>query len=306
MKEKIVLTINKTAYIEILIPSKEKDLYRYDEIKIILRTSKNKYVLYSNECIDALQDLDYCLTDILNGRLQLHKSIYNIGYQCNEDYHSITEDSLSNLIYVMHKGVRRWVGERYMVWSTTQRYSQTTWLYVKDKQIILEVTPDYKWHFDEPKKNEKFIEYSEFMKNYQNFYKVVLDKETIVAWHRKCRELLQIIDRYFELEIIEENNEKICYKILMPYFNCRTKKEGFGYIEIDKIHKIYHHKHDELWIKNKIYPIKLFELSGEERKKIISEKYQDFGRQAWAVCIFNFVQNCFLENCYPKKKDLFV
>ena len=52
--------------------------------------------------------------------------------------------------------------------------------------------------------------------------------------------------RYVKLEKIEEDKNKVFYKILIPDFNINFEDEEFGYIEIDKTNKIFQHKNSNL------------------------------------------------------------
>jgi hypothetical protein len=106
------------------------------------------------------------------------------------------------------------------------------------------------------------------------------------------------------MELINNNDDFAEYKILCPDFNPEFKFENFGYIKINKKGKTFIHEDSYLWNKNKIYPINLFALSREERKKMIEKNYIDYGSGMWAISVFNFIKKCILENNFPEKKEL--
>ena len=68
-----------------------------------------------------------------------------------------------------------------------------TWLYNKNNEIILEITPTYPWHFDKPAKNESFVPYEEFIKNYKALVIAKIDKKQAQEWLDIAYELMQTI-----------------------------------------------------------------------------------------------------------------
>ena len=87
-----------------------------------------------------------------------------------------------------------WVGERYLVWSTSCKYNISTWLYIKNEKIILEITPDYPWTFVDPKSGENYITYDEFIKNYKPYVIREISREIAQQWLDKTAELIHIIE----------------------------------------------------------------------------------------------------------------
>lgn len=109
---------------------------------------------------------------------------------------------------------------------------------------------------------------------------------------------------HITLEKTVENDQFVKYNILCPDFNDSLEMEYLGFIEIDKKIKTFSHKDNELWLKNKIYPINLFKLSVDERKKIIEKNYKGYGGGMWGFQIFDFIKTCIKNNEYPNKKSL--
>jgi len=110
--------------------------------------------------------------------------------------------------------------------------------------------------------------------------------------------------RHITIKKISENDEVISYKILCPDFNDKFKEEDLGIVEIDKGKKDFVHVKDEIWMRNKLYPIKIFALDPQERAIEIKTKYSDFAGGAWGKSIFDFLQTCIRENTYPDNKML--
>lgn len=94
------------------------------------------------------------------------------------------------------------------------------------------------------------------------------------------------------------------YKILSPDFNDQMQWEDFGILELNINDGSFIHRNNELWLKNKIYPINLFALIENEREKIIKEKYVGYGSLMWAMSIHNFTKECFLRKVFPDEKRL--
>ncbi len=191
MDSKITFPITDKIFIEILIPGNETELYRYDEVTIKLKLIDKEITIYADDfVIEALRSLDGILEKVIKGKLVLHPSISEIGYRYNE----ALNDS-PNLVYENFEGRKWWVGENYLLWSTNSKYSKTTWMYNKNGDVYLEITPNYKWIFDEPNGDEKFIEYEEFMKKYKADFVFKLNNDLLVQWKKRCEKLLKIIDK---------------------------------------------------------------------------------------------------------------
>ena len=70
------------------------------------------------------------------------------------------------------------------MWSTPHGIS--SWLYWSGTEIIFEVTKSYPWVFRDPKKNEKYYSYEEFLKNYKPIFKETISQQTAQEWFEKA------------------------------------------------------------------------------------------------------------------------
>ncbi|MBC1805819.1 hypothetical protein HCJ40_02135 [Listeria sp. FSL L7-0993] len=184
MINKLVFPINNYDRIELQIPSKETDIYRYDEIKIVLNCHLGSYTLYSDDfIIEAIRTLQNLLEKALNNELEVPDSLseLEIGKLSNDNYQDI-------LIY---EG-KHWGGEKYNVWNTN---GFETWLYNKMEEIYIQVTPLYKWHFNEPENMNNFSSYSQFVRDYEIIYKAEIETDIAIQWLNKCKEIIRIISR---------------------------------------------------------------------------------------------------------------
>jgi hypothetical protein len=94
-----------------------------------------------------------------------------------------------------------WVGSNYKIGGTfyDTDYEVTTWLYNDEAyNIVLEVTPFYKWSLDEPEIDDPdFITYDEFMKNYKPLIHRVIPHQIAVQW---LEQLMQVYRSFFTNE----------------------------------------------------------------------------------------------------------
>ena len=161
------------------------------DIKIELFYDKNKLLLYENMVGDAIEDFERLLQKSLLNQAQLHESIQkNIGYlwsrYLNEEMAEICEiDGF-------------WVGKRNLLWSPTgkKRKVCTTWLYNDhDGNIILEITPSYRWQFLDPKPKDDYITFDEFMKNYKTYMVKIIPHHVAKQWLNQVQELTPIMQK---------------------------------------------------------------------------------------------------------------
>lgn len=196
---KIELYTSSTSLIEIVLPCKLEDLYRYEDIEIFFIYEGKKYSVFKfNFLFYALEAFNPLLKKSLNYDLYLDSAVdKDIGYLFNEYLH---ETSIGNFIEQEdHKDSDplRWVGQKYLVWSAPGGYE--AWLYNKNDSIYFEVTPSYKWHFLDPEKGEKFVTYKKWIKSYEPVAIIELKKEV-------AQELLKETEKI--LNFITENDKK--------------------------------------------------------------------------------------------------
>ncbi|MEI4803840.1 hypothetical protein WAZ07_21925 [Bacillus sp. FJAT-51639] len=181
----IVFPISIDEKIMMKLPCKEIDIYRYDEIEILIQSSVLEHKLYGDDfIIEAISALNNLLEKVIENKLNFHESLIGkeIGYLCNEYYH----DENQWLVYEDNV----WVGLKHHLWGTKE---YDTWLYNMDNKIFIEVTPIYKWHFDELEDENQFITYDQFLHGYKTCYVGEITKETALNWLKKCKKIIQII-----------------------------------------------------------------------------------------------------------------
>lgn len=189
MENLITFKINETTNIKFILPCPKEELFSCDEIIIMINHNNDNYQVYSNDCILwALRCFDDSLNKAINFELQLDSSIDNLGYLLNQNLHDPinTTNDINGHLKI----------EDYEVWD----YSEyVVLLYNKGESIFLEVAPVYKWHNRKPTKDEQYIPYDEFIKNYQSILTIKIDKETAQQLLNEAEALL---------EMVQENERK--------------------------------------------------------------------------------------------------
>lgn len=205
-KENIILPINNHEYVEIALPETTRELMPFDVITITYHNSNGtEYPLYQDFVTSALDRLIPLIDNTIHGNSTLHASIKeDIGYLWNEYLH---ENSECHFVKTSTKeGHSFWVGTDFLVWESLRNTS--TWLYEKNGAITFEITQNYPWHFEDPEKNETFVPYEEFIKNYQPLVITTIEKSVAQEWLAKARTLSEIIDRNYQIWLKNDVNQR--------------------------------------------------------------------------------------------------
>lgn len=184
----IIFKINKSTAFVLKSPQILSKSFRYDEICILLnQDNENKYILYEDFFIAGLRDLDRVISNALLGKLVYKENEPNIGFAWNEE---LAGKDLP--VTIDAKGNKFWVGQKFILFDSPELL--TTWLYEKNKKFWIEITPVYPWHHRDPKKDENFITYEEFMKDYKPIALFEVSHETLKEWLKRVQELLVIVE----------------------------------------------------------------------------------------------------------------
>ena len=164
-----------------------------DYIEIYLRDNENYLIGYDtfHYSVASLIDL---LMDAINGKLQLPISTAkDLGYLWNEKCNGFSNELFETRLI---EGVPRWIGIDYILFSTPGNSSPilTTWLYNnKNNEIILEITPDYLWHFSDPKPEEKYVTYEDFIRTYRPILIRTIPLDVAKRWVAQAQHLLEFV-----------------------------------------------------------------------------------------------------------------
>ena len=189
-----LMTFKLNSEEQIVVQSEYKinEILCCNEGLIFFKNKNNQKMMLRNDSLrEALAVFVETLGEAIVGKLKLHISIIDdIGYMWNK---SLNEDS--DLIY---NGNGFWVGQANLLWSISgYDYSKvTTWLYndVNDN-IVLEVTPTYKWHFQDPEPGDAlYTTYEEFMQKYKPILLRIIPEQIAVQWLKQAQDLLNKIE----------------------------------------------------------------------------------------------------------------
>lgn len=165
-----------------------------DEIYVYFNA--DEVFLLNIDCSHELITLKDMLISALRNQLLLHNSITkDIGYLSNQEYHG---DPNLELIFNAKEGQEFWVGRRYNLWETPGDVtpSLATWLYNNEKgEIILEITPNYPWHFSDPTPEENFIPYEQWIKDYKPFIIRTIPQEVAKRWLAQVEHLIEVFEK---------------------------------------------------------------------------------------------------------------
>jgi len=194
----IELNLNNTEKLNIELTLSLDQMHCCDYGFISFQNDNNSIMLYNDSLRPGMSVLEEVLMDVISGNYTLHSSIdKDIGYIWNI-YLNSTSKKTSGLIF-NNDGF--WVGDRHLIWTNSgYDYPITaTWLYNNDQgEIILEVTPSYKWHFLDPEPGDEFISYEDFMKSYQPILFRTISKEVAQEWLVQAQAILKQIENNIE------------------------------------------------------------------------------------------------------------
>lgn len=189
MNQQIIFEINKVQKIIIKnLCFEGGHTYRYDPVEIIFKDGETEYIISQNDFLNHETDtLYYYLQDAIANKLTLDKSIKcNIGFLWNE----YLQDKEHDLIMSEHEGLKSWIGTRYLLFSGN---NIDTWMYNKNNKIFIEFTPSYKWHHSDPKQDEDFVSYEDWIKEYEPIKLVEIDSNIASVWLQKLEALMKEI-----------------------------------------------------------------------------------------------------------------
>jgi len=186
-EKKVKLIIKNQQSIEIVnLNPEENHICMYDELAISFVSDNKCHVLYRDVILGDLRIFRDVLKYVVDNQLNTDESIeLDLGFHWNEYLHDLSTDEKTN-----KKDL-----SRYLLWSSGPEKAYSTWFYNKDNEIILEISPDYPWHFIEPKEEEAFDSYDEWMKNYKPLFLGQVDKATAQKWIRQIDEILIQMDK---------------------------------------------------------------------------------------------------------------
>ncbi|UTR15003.1 hypothetical protein MM221_21145 [Salipaludibacillus sp. LMS25] len=165
-----------------------------DDVNNLSRFSEaSAYFVYKNQVIsnlanDVFIELISPLNNTLLKAIEEESGLFitdsyfsNVGYKWNQWTYDLPEE---------------WEGEEdifneFWIWSTKVT---GTWLYRNaDRDIVIEICPIYKWHFEDPDNEIDYVSFEEFIKYYKAILQKKLDIDLVKAWQNECQKYLKLI-----------------------------------------------------------------------------------------------------------------
>ncbi len=133
----------------------------------------------TNEVITVLHSF---LTRALRGDLELPDNVdfsRGAGFCWNEWAHNLPEQGDYEPDY----------SEDFWVWSTKDT---STWLYRIRDEVFLEISPLYRWHFEEPQQGNE-LSYADFKSGFKEIVRVAISREILLKWKLQCETLFSLL-----------------------------------------------------------------------------------------------------------------
>lgn len=191
-KDDLIFSFNKDEKIILDTEFPIEEVLPFD--KVIIKFSNDYLFNLTDDCFEYIMNsLKGALTKSLKNHLQLPFFIdEDIGLLWNKELNNTKEWSMSSQDQQMLNDDES-LGE-YILFSTPESAdpSLATWIYNnKNGEIVFEITPQYKWHFDDPKDGENFITYDEFINNYKPFFVTIISPSIAKKWIQQINALLK-------------------------------------------------------------------------------------------------------------------
>ncbi|NPC91884.1 hypothetical protein HOO54_06465 [Bacillus sp. WMMC1349] len=169
-----------------IVISCESDLTAFSEVSVWLINENNVVCKLGN---DILLEILSSLNNILLRVIKEEHAFYepdSVGYNWNKWIYSLPEEPEEGEEEVD-------VYSDYWIWSTKKT---GTWLYKYDeKDIVLEISPIYRWHFEEPENNLDYVSFKEFINDYKVILRKKIDFKIAKDWQAECQRYMELIKK---------------------------------------------------------------------------------------------------------------
>lgn len=165
------------------------DIENNDNVELFIENSIctvrfRNHILFNDSSLECIKILKRMLEKALNNELEISSEFddVSIGKWWNDYTDSYVDDEIET----------EDLAQRFWLWST--RYVQT-WLFNRNSKIYLEISLSYPWHFVEPRENEDFISYHEFIRSFQPIIIFEILSEQAIIIIDKCSRILDNIEK---------------------------------------------------------------------------------------------------------------
>lgn len=178
--------INKNDSFKIVVPNIEdkynyfyeptEQLHVFDQVTVLLQQNDTSIEIAKDAMDTIVVDFEFTLEKIHSEKNNLPERcgvgdlgrIYNVGVNADsDDKFDITQCS---------------------VWSNPK---SSTWIYRKNNQIYLEISPKYPWLYEDSEPSEEYITLQDFMSTYKLIALYEIDTKTIYQWLAQCGKIIE-------------------------------------------------------------------------------------------------------------------
>lgn len=189
-KYEIIFSLNETEKIVTHYDESLKEFTCCYETPIVFDQNNCKIQLSNDDLLGDMETLAYLLKKALLNKIQLHKSIPDIGYQYNEYCDFLFNENSQvkrKFAYKKLENSNTWTGNSYELWA----YDVISWIYNNlNGQIIFEITPIYADDFSEPKEKESL---QEWLTHYKPVMTRIIPKHVAQQWLVQAQEIIERI-----------------------------------------------------------------------------------------------------------------
>ncbi len=156
------------------------DFNSFCEVEIIYYYLNNEILLFNDILIEGIKTLQTLLNKAIEYKLVTFDldERKGMGFLWNE---------YCNRLNFENQDVDDFTSP-FHLWSTDSTIGIDSWIYNIDERIYLEVSPTYRWHFDEPT-GADCITYEEFIAEYAPINVLEINNRTAQEWIKICEDI---------------------------------------------------------------------------------------------------------------------
>ncbi|OTN87644.1 hypothetical protein A5819_000090 [Enterococcus sp. 7E2_DIV0204] len=175
---------SKTAFLSMYIVENAEQLSYFSEVEIYYTNLELQLLLFKDYLGEGIKTLQTILQKTLNQELYINEKLLlnGLGYEYMIYLKNISDDN-----FTVEDNTAQ-----YLLWETVTSYdkSNCSWLYNKNDAVIFEVTPLYKYFYEE---NVEINSFDTFLEKYESYAVEFLTIDQCKKWLNKLNYLIKEI-----------------------------------------------------------------------------------------------------------------